>query len=322
VTPPNSSPNVYRIGVDGGGTKTELILVDARGEIVARHLALGCNPNTVGPARAREILTEALTALLTESKIEIPKSKITSVLLCMAGSPEFWRETAAALNGRASTPAPISLFTLLPSLFDTVTATDDSLPVLELATGGQPGLVLHGGTGSFVAACDPSGKIHYAGGLGWRFGDEGGGHEIGRRAIARALLELQGWLPGGSLARLVQTHSGETDARAITRWFYQHPEPQRQIAALAPAVLDLAAQGDEHAGLIVGEACLPLLTLAERVAARLFPVGALTALPAGLSGPVLNHPAVLGLFRTRALFPLASISQPPIEGVRRLLLRL
>ena len=34
-----------KIGVDGGGTKTECILVDARGEIVARHLAPGCNPN-------------------------------------------------------------------------------------------------------------------------------------------------------------------------------------------------------------------------------------------------------------------------------------
>jgi glucosamine kinase len=323
VTAPTSASS-YKIGVDGGGTKTELILVDARGEVIARHLAPGCNPSIAGPARAREILADALATLLRESKIDIQKSKIPSTLLCMAGVPEFWQETAAALNTWAAAPAPLSAFSLQPSAFSlpalgAVTALDDSHPVLELATGGRPGLVLHGGTGSFVAARDPSGKIHYAGGLGWRFGAEGGGHEIGRRAIARALLELQGWAPGSSLARLAQTHTGETESRAITRWFYQHPEPQRQIAALAPAVLDLAAHGDEHAALIVGDACLPLLILAERVAARLFPVAQLPRLPVGLSGPILNHPVVLSLFRSRTILPLEPITAPPIEGVRRLL---
>jgi glucosamine kinase len=305
----------YKIGVDGGGTKTELILVDERGEILARHLAPGCNPNIAGPARAKELLVDALFSLLSkyaadlgvhkDLRIAIDSIPISQTLLCMAGAPEFWLETATTLAG-----------------FGSVSAFDDSLPVLELATAGRPGLVLHGGTGSFVAARDPSGKIHYAGGLGWRFGDEGSGHEIGRFAIARALLELQGWAPGTSLAQLVRAHSGQpADARAITRWFYQHAEPNRQIAALAPAVLDLAEHGDDHAAQVVRDACLPLLALAERVASRLFPLTELSHLPAGLSGPILTHPVVQALFHTRAILPLTPITEPPIEGVRRLLLR-
>ena len=304
----------YKIGVDGGGTKTELILVDDHGAIVARHVAPGCNPNIAGPARAREILTDALRSLITGHCPLV----ISATLLCMAGAPEFWRETAAVL----SDPLQLSSFNLQLPPLGAVTALDDSIPVLELATNGHPGLVLHGGTGSFVAARDPSGKIHYAGGLGWRFGDEGSGHEIGRLAIARALLELQGWSPGTSLAQLVRTHSGQpADARAITRWFYQHAEPNRQIAALAPAVLDLAEHGDDHAAQVVRDACLPLLALAERVAARLFPVSQLSHLPAGLSGPILTHPVVQTLFRARTILPLEPITAPPIDGVRRLLLR-
>ncbi len=319
-----------KIGVDGGGTKTELILVDERGEIVARHLAPGCNPNIAGPDRAREILLAALHALLTEPSH--PTSSFTphsspftlhSVLLCMAGAPEFWQETAALLNAASGSASGLQLPNLnvpLPPL--AAVALDDSAPVLELATAGHPGLALHGGTGSFVAARDPYGKIHYAGGLGWRFGDEGGGYEIGRLAIARGLLELQGWSPGTSLAQLLQKHTGlPRDSRAITRWFYQHAEPNRQIVALAPAVLDLAEHGDEYAQLVVRDACLPLLTLAERVAAKLFPVTALAHLPAGLSGPILTHPFVQTLFRARTILPLAPIVEPPIEGVRRLLLR-
>ncbi len=309
VTPPSPIP-YYKIGVDGGGTKTELILVDDRGEIVARHLAPGCNPNIAGTSRAREILLDALHALLATSPLCIGATRPTATLLCMAGSPEFWRETADALSSSKE--------------FGPVTALDDSAPVLELATNGRPGLVLHGGTGSFVAARDTSGKIHYAGGLGWRFGDEGSGHEIGRLAIARALLELQGWAPGTSLAHLIRKHTGlgsDSDARAITRWFYQHPEPNRQIAALAPAVLDLAAHGDEHAAQIIRDACLPLLALAERIAARLFPAPQISHLPTGLSGPILTHPFVQNLFCARTILPLTPITAPPIEGVRRLLLR-
>ena len=327
VTPPTSSsassspPTGYRIGVDGGGTKTELILVDDRGEIIARHLAPGTNPSIAGPQRAREILEEALRTLLGTSPMSLGPScdsAISSTLLCMAGSPSFWQETASTLTA-SGLPLPTSHSALPP--LGAVTATDDSLPVLELATDGRPGLVLHGGTGSFIAARDPSGKTHYAGGLGWRFGDEGSGHELGRLAIARALLELQGWSPGTSLARLIRTHTGQSDAPAVTRWFYQHAEPNRQIAALALAVLDLAEHGDEHAAHIVHEACLPLLMLAENVAARLFPVSQLAHLPAGLSGPILTHPFVQSFLRARTVLPLAPVTAAPIEGVRRLLLR-
>jgi glucosamine kinase len=299
----------YKIGVDGGGTKTEVILVDAQGAIVARHLAPGCNPNIAGLDSARDILADALRNILASAPFTSSQPhRIERTLLCMAGAPEFWQETAAALSSSGA--------------YGTVTAYDDSHPVLELATDGRPGLVLHGGTGSFVAARDASGKIHYAGGLGWRFGDEGSGHEIGRLAIARALLELQGWASGTSLAQLIRTHSGESNARAITRWFYHHAEPNRQIAALAPAVLDLADHGDEHAALVVRDACTPLLALAERVAAKLFPVSQLSHLPAGLSGPILTHSFVLTLFRARTILPLTAITTAPIEGVRRLLARL
>ena len=47
-----------QIGVDGGGTKTELILVDSAGTIVASHLAPGCNPSQCGPEKARTILLD------------------------------------------------------------------------------------------------------------------------------------------------------------------------------------------------------------------------------------------------------------------------
>lgn len=298
--------NSYRIGVDGGGTKTECILVASNGEIVARHLAPGCNPNVAGAEQARLIITDALCALRAHPAVG--SGVIEAVLLCMSGSRLYWQEFAASLDD-----------------FGRVQTVDDSLPVLELATHGAPGLVLHAGTGSFVAARGPDGAVHYAGGLGWRFNDPGSGYDLGRRAITRALLELQGWRPDSRLGPTVRDHTklGPTaDANAITRYFYQHTDPNRAIAALAPAILRLASEGDIQAHELVIESAGELLALAARVATRIFPDRSLDTLPAGLSGPILTHPVVIAGLAARSPLSLTPVTGTPIEGVHRLLLRI
>ena len=292
----------YKIGVDGGASKTECILVDAAGSIVTRHLAPGSNPSIVGPEQAKLVITDALCALLGTHAVNV-----THTMLFMAGNRPFWQEFAASLSG-----------------FGRVTTSDDSLPVLELATDGEPGLVLHSGTGSFVAARDADGAVHYAGGLGWRFGDPGSGYDLGRRAVARALLELQGWAPASRLGPTVRDHSqlGElADAGMLTRYFYSDPAPNQKIAALAPVVLRLAAEGDYTAHLLIIESASELLDLAVRVTAKVFPDTPADELRVGLSGAILTHPVVQDALVPRSPLPLVPVVGTPIEGVRRLLVR-
>lgn len=289
----------FRIGVDGGGTKTELILVDAAGEVVTHHVAPGCNPNVVGQEQARAVLLEALG--------QIHRAPVERTHLYMSGSPEFWQDFAHHLAD-----------------FGTVNAFKDSLPALELATSGEPGLVLHGGTGSFVAARDPAGEVHYAGGLGWRFGDPGSGYDLGQQAISRGLAEMQGWAKPTRVGQLVRDH-GESisifDTAALTRYFYQNPAPNKVIASLAPAVLHLAAEGDETATGMVQSSARPLLELALQVATKLFPDTPLDSIPAGLTGPVMSHEVVVNMMIPRTPLPLRVISEAPIAGVRNLLVR-
>ena len=299
--------SVYRIGVDGGGSKTECILVDAHGQIARRRLAPGSNPSVVGPEQARLIVTDAVCGLLAEARAAEPELTIDATLLCMAGSRSFWREFTATLTD-----------------FGEVTAVDDSLPVLELATHGDPGLVVHAGTGSFVAARSPDGTLHYAGGLGWRFGDAGSGYDIGKRAVARALLEIQGWAAPSRIGPTVRDHAElprDADVTAVNRFFYHHPEPNRVIAALAPTVLRLASEGDPTAYDIVLDSTGELVGLATKVAAKLFPSVPLDSIPAGLSGPILTQPLIVAALTPKTPLPLVPIEVPSIEGVRRLLVR-
>lgn len=299
---------IYRIGVDGGGTKTECILLEGPGTVAARHTAPGCNPSLVGPDRARQILTEALETMLANIGAGSPRPGIAATLLCMAGNGAFWRETAAALTG-----------------YGVVTTSADSLPVLELATGGAPGLVLHAGTGSFVTARAPDGSLHYAGGLGWRFGDAGSGYDLGRRGVARALLELQGWAERTALADALCQHMGTTDYAGNARIFYSAADPGPKIAAFGTRVVALAGEGCRPAQQVVAQSLSELAALVNAMLPRLFPLATAEApVPCGVSGLILNHPACLytlhALAATHA-WPvrLQAVTEPPIEGVRRLL---
>ncbi len=303
----------YKIGVDGGGTKTECMLLDASGRMIAGHIGAGCNPSIAGPEQAASIVTAALASLRAQAATHAAENAggsgelVGHTLLCMAGHREFWREYARQLTG-----------------FGRVLTTDDSLPVLELATGGRPGLVLHSGTGSFVAARTTDGAAHYAGGLGWRFGDPGSGYDLGRRALARGLLELQGWVTPSRLGAAVRAHAGlesTADAGTVTRAYYQHAEPNRHIAALAPAILRLAAERDAVAREIVLASTGELLDLAVGVATKLFSATLIPTVSAGLSGPILTHPVVHEALSARAPFTLTPITETPIEGVRRMLAR-
>jgi glucosamine kinase len=298
------SNSTFKIGVDGGGTKTELILVDASGAIVARHTALGCNPSHVGHENARAFLFAGLTALLAQSKNEIQESKIATTHLYMAGSAATWTEIASSLTG-----------------FGAVAVAPDSLPVLELATAGAPGLVLHAGTGSFVAARAPTGTVHYAGGLGWKIGDAGSGFDLGRRGVAQALLELQGWAPPSGLGDALKVHTGLTDYWTNSRFFYTDPGANARIAAFAPPVLALAGQAGSPAHAALTATLSDLVGQARLVTARLFKG---TTVPCGVSGTLLNAAPAVAVLQSLAAIPpwpvsLNFITAPPIEGVRRLL---
>jgi N-acetylglucosamine kinase-like BadF-type ATPase len=326
-----------KIGVDGGGTKTECILVDESGAIIARHVAPGSNPSIVGEAKAGHIVAQALRALKKKGesaysfKVGTARGRnpkgvgrepslppIAVTLLCMAGSRTFWQGFAKRLKGSGR-----------------VVAVDDSLPVLELATGGGPGLVLHAGTGSFVAARKeafsarwarssgaPFGRVHYAGGLGWRLGDPGSGYDIGQRAVARAVLEFQGWLPRSGLTKLVRRKAPFPGTRDIKRRYYAKT-PASEFARLAPDVLRLAGRGDPAARTVVEESVGALLKLALSVASKLFPETSLGALPVGLSGPILTHPvAVEVVAAAKSGLRPKPLKGTPMDGVRGLLARL
>jgi len=310
-----TAPNFARLGIDGGGTKTDFILVDETGKLLGQRRAPGSSPSLNDADTIAQLISENIHALVQSAGGNF---SINHCCLCMAGSRLFWQDFAQKLTQR------------LP-LLGQIHSFDDSIPILELATDGGPGLALHSGTGSFIAARGPDGTAHYAGGLGWKIGDPGSAQDLGRRAAERALLEAQGWATRSPLGRAACAAMQANDIDALLREIYAEDGSHNTAAALAqlsPLVTKYVALGDTTASAIFHDSVSALAQIAKAVSARLFDgpnnQEAANPIPVGLSGPILRDKLAQQTI-AEVLGPnhrLHTVTDAPLEGLRRLLTRL
>ena len=65
----------YIIGVDGGGTKTEIVLCDQNGCVIFRKVGNSSNPNDIGKEKAVEVVSNLIRDVLPKNikRVEITK---------------------------------------------------------------------------------------------------------------------------------------------------------------------------------------------------------------------------------------------------------
>jgi N-acetylglucosamine kinase len=160
----------YSLGFDGGGTKTDCVLLDANGNVVGEGRGGPANPLRSGYESAFSSLREAAAGAIAAGKIRL--GEITGVCAGLAGAGR--RSVVRRMIVFLSEEFPAAL---------TQVATDYEV-ALESAVGSAPGVVLIAGTGSVAYGRNAAGETARAGGYGPLLGDEGSAFEIGRRAVA------------------------------------------------------------------------------------------------------------------------------------------
>lgn len=172
------------IGIDGGGTKTRLLI--QRDENPPEYFEY---EQTIRFLESNyDIAAHRLMQLLKQSGIDLAEIQSISIGLAGAGLEHEQREFEQAI------------LELLPSTFATVAVQSDSSLSLDAAfRNGQPGLIVIAGTGSVALGRAADGVIIRVGGWGRVLGDEGSGHAIGLAALKHFTRVFDGRDTSGAL---------------------------------------------------------------------------------------------------------------------------
>lgn len=160
------------LGFDGGGTKTECVLMDESRQILSRTRSGPSNPARVGFDVALAALLEAADKALVAS------GKSASDILSIHGG------IAGAAAARALPDLTKQLNLQFPnaSVF-----LNNDLSMALSATQEIPSVVVIAGTGSAVLGRNSPDNFAREGGLGPILGDPGSAYDIGRKAVVLCL---------------------------------------------------------------------------------------------------------------------------------------
>jgi N-acetylglucosamine kinase-like BadF-type ATPase len=288
------------IGADVGGTKTA-VAVSVDGKIVGRADGPGA---AVRPGRA---LASASTIIEVVRRALSEAGRLTGDVLVVgaagAGRPPEREELRTAIRNE--------------NIVGSVTVTTDIEIALAAAFGDGPGIVVSAGTGSVAVGRDQKGKRHRIGGYGWQMGDEGSGYAIGRASLGAVSRAIDSRSPPTALSQRLLQASRSSDFDALVRW--AAGASPAEVAALAPHVLAVAAEGDPLAQGIADYAAREL----SQLAICLLPKMDLTppvkvAVTGGLLSP--DQPLRRALLAKLREEPALSPTEAPVDAVAGALL--
>ena len=253
------------LAADGGGTKTEFVLLSPEGRVLRRVRLGPSNPFDIGFEKTEAVLREGFETILQG---DTPAAAF------------------AGLSGGGSGTSTATLRVIMARLLPGIPADAGSDMVNAIASGSLSGdgCAVIAGTGSSAFA-RKNGAVTRCGGWGDRFDGAGSGYDLGCGAISHTLRVRDGRDAPSILSECTERALGGSPADLLTELY---AGGKRKIAALAPAVFEAADAGDERA-----------LALLSRTADYLADIASTACRRAGLSDtPVI---CIGGLWNRRDL---------------------
>lgn len=238
------------VGVDGGGTKTNGVLVDAAGKVLAQLRGASTNLHAVGRDAVRVRLCTLVDDLLAQAGVTERNLAAIGLGMSGVGRPEEQAQVRSWMQERFPAAACF--------------VDNDAVAALAAATGGELfGVVVISGTGMIVFGIDRQGRRARAGGWGPLIGEPGGGFALGAAALNAVAEAADGIGPPTCLTAALFEHLGLAEAQGMVAWAYADVSWAR-FASLAPLVVRCAQAGDAVSSAILDRAAD---ALAQRVAA-------------------------------------------------------
>ena len=219
---------MYYCGWDGGGSKTEVSIIDQAGDIIAEATFGALNPN----GATIEIVNKTI-----ENCITFMKSVLTDLNNCKA--------LVIGLAGISNK----NTATMIENIIRNCGYTG-KLKLMgdhEIALAGaieKQGGILIAGTGSICLCRNENDEIFRCGGYGHIIDDEGSGYAIGRDIIKAVAYASDGRGKETFLTNLVFNYLKVADLNSLITWLYSESTTKKEIASLAPLLIETLNKGD------------------------------------------------------------------------------
>lgn len=232
------SPRRAVVGVDGGGTKTRAVVLDADFSILGEGLAGASNPLRVGIANAATAICEAVDRACEAAQVRRTDLIAAEIGLAGARRRELNARMREALVGLG-----------VPEI---VVVGDADIALYGVTEGG-PGLIVIAGTGSICCGINARRKTICAGGWGPIAGDEGAGAWIARRALRAIAHAVDGRGPTTSLTAAACTYFHVTEPDDLSTAIYAPTMTNERLASFGRFVIEAAKAKDRVAREILCE---------------------------------------------------------------------
>jgi len=181
----------YYIAIDSGGNKTDSVLFDETGKVLARDKRRGANAFDTSPAEASARLNGAIDVL----RCSLPEGeKVASIFGAVASVtyyPEILRRAKRIAEGAV------------------IDFDEDIAAILAAGLGDEDGVCVICGTGSSIQIAE-KGKPHYrVGGSGVMLDTGGSGYIFGRAALVASQYDRDGRGEKTRMSEIVEAEMGE-----------------------------------------------------------------------------------------------------------------
>jgi N-acetylglucosamine kinase-like BadF-type ATPase len=282
-----ASPAVAILGVDGGNSKTDLVLADREGRLLSQVRGPTISHQQVPIAEAMVRLDALVDRALADAGMAPGQRPVADVAaMCLAGADHA---SEVHLLTRS-----IGALGLAPELI----VRNDTFAPLRAGSDRSWGVGVICGAGINAVGVAPDGRVARFAALGQISGDRAGGDELGWGALGAAVRARDGRGPRTVLERTVPAFFGLRTPAAVTVALYRGEITDAQVRDLAPLVFE-ALLGGDAAALDIANAMADEVVAFITAAIRRLHLTRMDV-PVVLAGSVLRHSPEVILARIRA----------------------
>jgi N-acetylglucosamine kinase-like BadF-type ATPase len=263
----------YVVGVDGGGSRTDVLLVGLDGTVVTERSGGPTNLQVVGITQAARMLFDLIQDCC--KKEDCSSESLQNIVLGIAGAGRVSDKTAL-LDALHS----MSLKKKFP--LKNIVVESDVRIALEAAFAGEAGIVVIAGTGSIALYRTEDRKILRAGGWGKILGDEGSGYAIAKTALSAVLRQHDSRGEKTILTKKMFEHFVLRSVEELVPKVYQEG---LDLASFTPKVFEAASERDRVANNILVENANELVMLVRVLIMQVRPK---RKLPVALMGGLIE----------------------------------